>query len=283
VTEDLRALLRADLIAERPPPLGDLVGAALRDGRRRRRNRRLGTLGAGTVLAVLVAGMLLPGTGAGARETPPLAPAGRPAQAAPAAAAIPPVPPGTASPQTVPIAPTAPIVLSAARTLTIHSGTERAGGMQKKATSAAMLHLLTQLLPPGRASHFGVASDNDLHVQLYLDGGAGPGMVRVAVGKVTGPGGEAPRGDTATVTIEHLADDCVQDTAVVAQWPDGTMVELDVASCLASDGRGNPPARPALTAEQAVRIVSDPRWGVRMDAALVAAGAARFPKLPVFG
>ena len=34
MTEDLRALLRADLSGERPPPLGDLVGTAIREGRR---------------------------------------------------------------------------------------------------------------------------------------------------------------------------------------------------------------------------------------------------------
>jgi hypothetical protein len=154
--------------------------------------------------------------------------------------------------------------------------------MQKKATPAAMLHLLTQLLPPGRASQFGVASDNDLHVQVFLDKGAGPGMVRLAVGKAGLPGGERPRGETAIVTIEHLPDNCVQNTAVVSRWPDGTAVELDVASCLALDAGRTVPARPALSTDEAVKIASDPRWGVQMDAALVDAGAARFPKLPVF-
>jgi hypothetical protein len=45
VTDELRALLRADLGDERPPPIGDVVGAALRDGRRIRRRRRLATAG----------------------------------------------------------------------------------------------------------------------------------------------------------------------------------------------------------------------------------------------
>ncbi|WP_203785811.1 hypothetical protein [Paractinoplanes rishiriensis] len=39
-----------------------------------------------------------------------------------------------------------------------------------------MLHLLTTLLPPGRTS--GYAAPDDLSVQLYLDEGAGPGLVR---------------------------------------------------------------------------------------------------------
>jgi hypothetical protein len=228
--------------------------------------------------------LLTGGAGLARREQPSLAaPSGSPAvHAQPAAGALPPRVPEAAalSPGTVPIVPSAPTRVLPARTLTIHSGTPRAGGMQKKATSAAMLHLLTQLLPPGRASHFGVASDNDLHVQLYLDDGTGPGMVRLAVGEAETRGGEPLR--SGTMTIEHRPDNCLQDTAVVAKWPDGTVVELDVASCLA-DGAHTVPARPALTVDEAVKIASDPRWGVRMDAALVDAGGARFPALPVFG
>ena len=57
MTDDLRALLRADLAAERPPPVGDLVGDAIRDGRRLRHRRRVaaaGTVAAGLVLVTAV-------------------------------------------------------------------------------------------------------------------------------------------------------------------------------------------------------------------------------------
>jgi len=39
--------------------------------------------------------------------------------------------------------------------------------------------------------------------------------------------------------------------------------------------------RAALTTDQATGIVTDRRWGVTMDAALVDAGARRFPTVPV--
>jgi hypothetical protein len=164
--------------------------------------------------------------------------------------------------------------------------------MPKKATSAAMLHLLTLLLPPGKTSHFGRSADDDLRVQLYLDDGAGPAMVRVSVGRTpplaAGPGGEGSggegpgRGDIATVTVTHPPDDClpgtsVTGTSVTAGWPDGTVVRVDAASCPAS---GGPPARPALSEEQAIRIAADPRWGVTMDPELIKAGAQRFASVP---
>jgi hypothetical protein len=140
--------------------------------------------------------------------------------------------------------------------------------MQKKATSAAMLHLLTQLLPPGRTSRYGVASGDDLLVQLYLDDGAGPQRVRVAVDK---SGDGTQRDGSVLVTVEEIPGECAVNTTVDAQWSDGTTVRLDVAGC-----------EPPLSAEQAVAIAADPRWGVTMDAPLVGAGDARFPRVPVF-
>jgi hypothetical protein len=264
VTEDLRALLRADLSCERPPPLGDLVGAAIRDGRRIRRKQRIRRIGAGLLaIAAAAAALVLVGDGGVANRRYP------PAEAA-----------DVISPQSVPPALPVPPNTAEARTLTIRSGTTTADGSREKATSAAMLHLLTQLLPPGRTTHLGVAPEDDLQVQLYLDDGAGPGIVRVGVGKNGPIGAEPPGGATVRVTISHMPDNCLQGTVVDAAWPDGTLVQVDVASCLDPAG---PPTTPALTDEQAVRVATDPRWGVTMDAALVAAGAKQFPTLPVLG
>ncbi len=264
VSDELRALLRADLGDERPPPLGDVVGAALRDGRRIRRRRRwaaFGSAGAVFVIAAVAAVMVVTG------------PSGRPS-AMPVAA----LPPGS-----VPSAVVSPVTAAPTRTVTVRSGTERAEGMLTKATPAAMLHLLTTLLPPGRTSHYGVAADNDLHVQVYYDAGYGPSMLRLAVERAPVTGRRPDRGSIAKVSVGYRPDDCVQDTVVEAAWPDGTTVHLDVASCLAFDGVRNPPAKPQLSEAVALLIVSDARWGVTMDVGLVKQGAQQFPDgLPVF-
>ncbi|MET3423320.1 hypothetical protein BJ973_002532 [Actinoplanes tereljensis] len=252
MTEDLRALLRAGLHAELPPPIGDVVGAAIRDGRRLRRQRRLGLLGSAAAMIALV------GVGAVVLRDGPVA-------VRPPSAALP--------PQNVPPGPTAaPLAALQARTLTVHSGTLRADGTRTKATSGAMLVLMLQLLPPGRTSHYGVSADDDLHVQLSLDGGQGPAMIRVAVGQNAPLGDDLPGG--AFVTISDNPRDCEQATTVDAQWPDGTLVEVGLPACRSA---------PALTHDQAIRLAADPRWGVTMAEKLVTEGANRFPKVPVLG
>jgi hypothetical protein len=256
VEDDLRAALRADLAGERPPPLGDVVGVAISHGRRVRRNRRLAAVGA-AVAVLAVAAFAAFGSGPLRPALPSALPPGSvPSIAAATAAAVP------------------------TRTVTDRNGTQRAEGMQKKATSAAMLHLLTTLLPPGRTSHYGVAGDNDLHVQLYYDAGYGPSMLRLEVNRTdTG----VPRGPAAKLKVTHVPGDCVRDTDVLATWPDGTEVQLDIATCLAFDGRTNPPAKAQLSEAEAALIVTDRRWGVTMDADLVDQAASAFPTaLPVF-
>jgi hypothetical protein len=140
-----------------------------------------------------------------------------------------------------------------------------------------MLHLLTLLLPPGRTSHYAVAPADDLRVQLYLDGGDGPASVRVELGKITPYGEEMPRDGTVAVKIQHMPDNCAQGTIVDARRADGLAVHVEVTDCLPPERR---PAGHALTVDQAVRIATDPRWGLTMDAGLVAAGERRFARTP---
>jgi len=286
VTEDLRALLRAELNDERPPPLGDVVGAALRAGLRIRRRRRsaAAAVAAFGVVAFLLAGGLAvrseprPGgfVAENADEIQVPVPArseavpGRAAQKAPV------------SPGSVPFRSSAPTAVAPERTLAIHSGTHVATGPRKKATTGAMLRLLTQLLPAGQTSAAAVADGGDLHVQLYLDRGAGPGMVRLSLAQAATEGPRPARGGTARVTISHPGGDCVRDTVVVSRWPDGTTVRADVASCLVRDGRTTPSGRPPITVGEAVKLTSDPRWALTMDASLVDAGAEEFGRVPVF-
>ncbi|MFI5892118.1 hypothetical protein ACIA5D_18625 [Actinoplanes sp. NPDC051513] len=240
------------------------MDAAIRDGRRIRRTRRIRAFSAGllAIAAAVTAFVLVGDGGVAGRRDVPIEAAGR------------------STPQTVPPVPPAPMASIEARTFSIRSGSDRAGQMREKATSAAMLHLLTQLLPPGRTSHFAVAPEDDLQVQLYLDGGSGPGVVRVEVDKsAPEKGAEPPRGATARVTIRHMPDNCLESMVVDAAWPDGTVVQVEVPSCL--DGPQLPPAPPALTVDEAVRVAADPRWGVTMDTALITVGASEFPSPPV--
>ncbi|MBL7257874.1 hypothetical protein [Paractinoplanes lichenicola] len=283
MTEDLRALMRAELNSERPPPLGDVVGAAVRDGRRiRRRRRRLGTLGAG--VAGLVAVVLFGGIAAHSEpRRPVVADPGGAQPALPATAVSPSVSAlaraAQKSPGSVPVAPTPPATTAPERSLAVHSGIERAAGPRKKATTGAMLHLLTELLPPGKTSHAAVAADEDLHVQMYLDRGDGPGMLRLTMGQLPAGG---TRGGTASVSIIPVPDNCRQSYVVISRWPDGTSVQIDVASCLAGTGRVDPPGREVLTPDEAAAIAADPRWGLVMDADLVDRGDKEFGKVPVF-
>jgi hypothetical protein len=256
VEDDLRAALRADLAGERPPPLGDVVRVAISQGRRVRRHRRL-AVGGAAVAVLAVAAFAAFGPGPQLSVFPSVLPPGSvPSIAAPPAAVVP------------------------TRSVTDRTGTQRAEGMQKKATPAAMLHLLTTLLPPGRTSHYAVSAEDDLHVQLYYDAGYGPSMLRLQVArKATG----RPRGTQAKVTVSHAPGDCAEDTGVTATWADGTAVRLDIATCLAFDGQVSPPARAQLSEAEAALIVSDRRWGVTMDAALVDESVSAFPPtLPVF-
>jgi hypothetical protein len=64
----------------------------------------------------------------------------------------------------VPLLPAAPAAVPYARTLTIHSATGEADGLRKKATAAAMLHLVTTLLPPGRIGTGAGAADEAVTV-----------------------------------------------------------------------------------------------------------------------
>ncbi|GID28077.1 hypothetical protein [Paractinoplanes brasiliensis] len=267
MTEDLRALMRAELSGERPPPLGDVVGAAVRDGRRIRRQRRrfavVAAVSAGLLGVVVSAGFA---TGAAPRRAVVAEPAGQQPAMPAAPAPAPMTRAGQLSPGSVPVTATPPATGAPERSLAVHSGVERAAGPRKKATTGAMLHLLTELLPPGRASRAAVAADEDLRVQIDLDRGDRAGLLGLTVGRQPT---DAARGATATVSIVPVAGDCEQGYLVVSRWPDGTSVRLDAASCA------------VLTIDEAVRIATDPRWGPVMDADLVDRGNARFGRAPV--
>ncbi|MEV4517637.1 hypothetical protein AB0K00_52855 [Dactylosporangium sp. NPDC049525] len=146
------------------------------------------------------------------------------------------------------------------------------------ATPAGLLALLEELLPEGATSGYAGTDDGQLMVQVYLDTGRGPGMLRVAVGtdNLSAKGG----GQAPAVTVTELPDNCVQRTVVQHRRPDGVSVQVNIASCLAWDGTTNPVAPQALTVEQAKAVAADPRWGVMIPRSLVDAGQAQHPDLP---
>ncbi|HEV7961479.1 MAG TPA: hypothetical protein VGP57_02970 [Actinoplanes sp.] len=265
MTEELRKLLRSELGAERPPPLGDLVDTAVRDGRRIRRVRRFAVAGGGTAVAGVVAlAVALSGTLAAPapRSAPPPAQAG---DVAPPAASPLPVFPEPATAQLGPVSPVKP------------------NGKPAPATPEAMLVLLRELLPPGRTSDYAKAAGGDLHVQMFLDQGSGPGMVRVSISGFPRPGGGPTRLGRPKISVEKLPDNCIQSLTVDALFPDGTDVRADVASCLAWNGVTNTAATRPLTEGQASKLVANPGWGLTMDASLVLAGGTMFHDVPTFG
>ena len=234
MTEELRSLLRDELSAERPPPLGDLVGAAVRDGRRIRRRRRVAAFGGGTAVAGVLAVAVALGGPYGTTAAPPSGGERAAASAAPAADRVP-------------------------------------------ATPEAMLVLLRDLAPPGKAGDFAKARGTDLQVQMSLDRGDGPGLIRVSVAgypSVTGTG-------KPEVSVQQMPDTCTQSVVVRADWPGGLTVQADLLTC--RPGSASTPTPLALSAEEATAVVSDPRWGAAMDPALVRAGEQDFPDLATFG
>ncbi|WP_433060881.1 hypothetical protein [Dactylosporangium sp. CS-033363] len=217
--QDLRTRLDDELAAAPEPPIGDLVGGAVRRGKRLRVWRRLRTGGAAVAVLAVLAGGASFARGAGDEPDAQVA---------------------------------APVNLV-------------------PASPAGLLQLLLDTLPPGATSHY-AADPAQPMIQVYLDRGNGPGMLRVAVSRAAG--------GTERTTVSELPDNCVQRTIVTGYHADGLLVQVNVASCLAWDGTQNAPAAQALTVEEARAVAADPRWGLRIDESIETAGAARFAQLP---
>ena len=237
------------------PPIGDLVGEAVAQGRRLRTAKRLRVGGAG-LAALVVTGL----------------------------AAIP-VVRSTAAP-----AP-ATIVVAAPSTGASSSAPAAAKDANRvKGTPAGLLYLLTQNLPKGRTSHYaGVLDQGDVSVQTFLDRGKGPGMIRLHVmtrtmAYLTGPrsslkGPWISLGNGVEYQAMNAAGNCIQHTIVYVHHPDDTLLQFDLSTCLAWDGRQNTTSPQILTVREAAQVGADPRWGVKVDPAVNEKGAAAFPHL----
>jgi hypothetical protein len=164
-------------------------------------------------------------------------------------------------------------------------------GPKAATSSAAILDELLKLLPPGATSNYGFYG---LGAQTYLHGASGLGMIRIFLIKgslnpdacssavpsdMTRSCSTLPGGATEVTT--RISDNCVESLGVDVDHGDGTVVQIDVATCLAWNGHSNPPAHLAITAAQALQIAANSAWGAgQMDAALVREAASRFADVP---
>jgi hypothetical protein len=164
-------------------------------------------------------------------------------------------------------------------------------GPKAPTSSAAVLDELLKLLPPGATSNYAYYG---LGAQTYLDGASGLGMIRLSLYKgslnpdactsavpsdMTRTCSTLPSG--ATVLTTRISDNCIEPLVIDVDHGDGTVVEIDVATCLVWNGHSNPPAHMAVTAAQALQIAVNPAWGAeRMDAALVRDANSRFADIP---
>ncbi|MDH6113292.1 hypothetical protein P3T36_001824 [Kitasatospora sp. MAP12-15] len=277
---DFRTDLGDELSMLSAPPLGDIVGAAARDGRRTRRVRGFGAA-VGSALAltavVALAGGALGSTG---QHTAELSAAAGPAApvSAPGSAPV----PAPASPSTTPVTSPAPA-----------AGLVPTNG---KVVLAAVLKALpagvkTSNYAVDNAGKIGRTVHQDM-AQTYVTTAAGTGMVRVFLSPAV-PGEKASpckapdqcfkdaKGEQ--VYVSHVADNPVQNTLVTVAHADGSSVMVQLSSVLAWNGTTNPAGIVALTVDQAAAVASDPALSTNVDPAAVAAAAAQFPSVPLLG
>lgn len=286
---DVRGRFTDELARHVAPPLGDLVQQSMVQGRRLRRRRRLAQIGAGaSALAVLLviglaAGPLTNGADQAGRsdswdigspggsvdsptpspaETPDDAPSGgfvRGAAEAPGVAASP--------------TPTTTVI----DTVRIGAGPD---GALLTTTPQGALDLLMRLLPKGETSgeaNLGSsgAGPGMPYVQIFLDRGDGPGMVRLSVYQDHLGGDPVP----GTVELTEVPGNCVQDKMITVYHRDGLQIDVLIATCLAWAGKGNSPAPAVLSVDEAIAIAANPDWGTKLPAEYVRSGAKRFPTL----
>lgn len=307
--ERLREMFRQEMSGEQEPPLGELVEGAVRDGRHRRRQRRVwltaSVTGVAAALAV-TAFAVMPGSGGNSAGTTASARTGGST--------------GTSAKETTISAP----VLAAESTSTV---IKQPPGAKLPVTDAAAVEQLIRLLPKGRTSGYaGGPREAGRYAfgQVYLDTGKGPGMVRVFIYK-GGLGAEACRTQRTPhdVTIlKSLRDHMLKNEKTAAerqqteQWyrkrladklpgcrdlpgggraqvtsnssgsevavdhGNGVTVQIMTTDWLAWNGKGNPAGTVVLTPAQALEIAANPAWGAKMDASLVKKAAADHPSLP---
>jgi hypothetical protein len=271
----VHSMFRDEISAQDRPSLDGMVQEVLAKGRRARRVRTAKI--ASSVLAVaglIAAGVAVPSITGG---HPAALDRGAVARSARSAS---PAPQGAAP---------ASVILTTVKSAA--SYIPQPAGPKAPTDSAAVLAELLKLLPPGATSNYAFYG---LGAQTYLRGATGLGMIRIFVFKGSlNPGactGAVPSDMTrtcgtlpggATVLTTRISDNCIEPLAIDVDHGSGTVVQINVATCLAWNGSSNPPTHMAITAAQALQIAANPGWGAtQMDAALVRAADRRFAHLP---
>jgi hypothetical protein len=282
--ERLHSMFRNELSSQARPSLDGLAGEVLARGRRARR-ARTAKIASAVVVAIGVAGVAV------AAAMPRIA-GGHPVATDRGGVANS-VSPGRRGTQTAPAGGAHAVPVAAVLT-TANSPADyipQPPGPKAATSSAAILDLLLKLLPAGATSndaYFGLGAQTD------LDGASGLGMIRVVLysGSVNPDActSAVPSDMTRTcgtllsgarVLTTRISDNCVEPLMIDVDHGDDTVVEIDVATCLAWNGHSNPPTHMAITAAQALQIAANPAWGTRqMDAALVREAASRFVHVP---
>jgi hypothetical protein len=275
----MHSMFRDEMSAQPRPSLDGMARQVLAQGRSARRARTAKIASAVLVAVGLVGGVAVavPAIAGGHSVATDRGTAAK--SASPARTGTRTAPAGGA--KTVP----APAILTDAVSSTRYIS--QPAGPKAPTSSAAILAELLKLLPPGATSNYSFSGGG---AQADLDGASGLGMVRVDLYKgsvnpdactsavpsdMTRTCSMLPSG--ARVLTTRISDNCIEPLMIDVDHGDGTVVEIDVATCLAWNGHRNPPTPMAITAAQALQIAANPAWGAaKMDAGLVTASARRF-------
>ncbi|MGF1426969.1 hypothetical protein [Kitasatospora sp. LaBMicrA B282] len=120
--------------------------------------------------------------------------------------------------------------------------------------------------------------------QVYLNDSRGTSMVRVFLtsGALDCSSGCGTDGRGQPYQVSHESGNCIQSTVVTTQHPDGSLVTVQLSTCLAWNGSQNPASFEALSQDQAVQLAGDPSIGILEPAAQAARAGTEYGSLPTF-
>ena len=286
-----RSMIESELAEVDTPPIGDLIDNAIRDGRQLRRTRLVQR----TVACAAAVGVLALGLGMASASLGPAGDPGggyaadRPATARPAVPASP-EPASGPPPQRA----TASVPANAPTMAIVESEPMPPGAIAKTppASPAVVLLALQTVLPSGpTVAYAGSVFDSYTGVQLYLDRGAGYGMIRVAVARYQNPPkcvDGAPgivlncsKDAGSWVETFEIEANCVQRRGVTVYRLDGIAVQVNMGSCGVDASGVDSIDESVLEFSEAIRIGNDPIWSDRSLGGLDEKARSTHPYLPM--